>query len=171
MRNYKLKPDEVVRYQGPIHLQTEKETIPAELILTNQNFIFVTEGKKWLWFKKKTKVVAFAKELVKTYNDAPEIKQKGTGVLISFAKEDRILVFADKKEARIFTINAWEIVTGKGIFERGLDKLKQALDLIDEKLDLNIIELVKGAITAGTQVATANLFQGAVQKLLPKKKK
>ena len=170
MRNYKLKPDEVIRYQGPIHLQTEKATIPAEIILTNQNFIFVTEGKKWLWFKKKTKVVAFTKEQVKLYNDAPEIKQNGTGVMICFDKEERILVFDEKKAARIFAINAWEIVTGKGMFERGLDKLKQALDLIDEKLDLNIIELVKGAITTSVQSATTNILQGAAQVLLPKKK-
>ena len=171
MKNYTMKPDEVVRYQGPVTLQTEKGNIPAELILTNLNFIFVTEGKKFLWFKPKAKVVAFAKELVKTYKDAPEIKQSGTAVYISFANEDRIILFEEKKEARVFVINTWEIVTGKGIFERGLDKLKQALDLIDEKLDLNIVQLIKDSITSGIPNAAQNIIQSKIQKFLPKKKK
>lgn len=167
MKNYQLQPNEVVRFQAPITLQTEKGDIPAELILTDLNFIFVTERKKFLWFKRKNRVVAYAKELVKTFKDAPEIKQTGTAVLISFTTEDRIIVFDTKKDARTFVINAWEIVTGKNIFERGLDKLKEALDLVDEKLDINIVELVKAAITQNV----TGLIQGKITKLLISKKK
>ena len=162
MKNHQLQPNEVVRFQSPITIQTEKGDVPAELILTNLNFIFVTERKKFLWFKRKNRVVAYGKELVKTFKDTPEIKQTGTAVLISFANEDRIIVIESKKEARIFVINAWEIVTGKNILERGLDKLKEALDLVDEKLDLNIVELVKAAITHNV----GGLIQGKITKLL-----
>ena len=50
MKNHQLQPNEVVRFQSPITIQTEKGDVPAELILTNLNFIFVTERKKFLWF-------------------------------------------------------------------------------------------------------------------------
>ncbi|MBO5736337.1 MAG: hypothetical protein J6S04_00875 [Clostridia bacterium] len=170
MKNYQIQPDEVIRFQSTVALQTEKGNIPAELILTNLNFIFVTERKNFLWFKRKPRSLAFAKESVKMFNDAPQIKQTGTAVLISFAEEDRIIVFDDKKDARIFVINAWQIVTGKNLFERGLDKLKEALDLIDEKFDINIIQLIKDSLTDGIKGAAINLIVGKAKNLLPKKK-
>ena len=168
MGNYKIKENEVIRSQNTIALKTVKGDIPAEIILTTMNFIFVTEGKKFLWFKPKAKVKVFAKELVKTYKEAPEIKQTGTEVRISFAKEDRILQFETKKDARNFVINAWEIITGKGAFERNLDKLKQALDLIDEKLDLNLMQLAKETISNGVASAKQGILQAAMNKFLKK---
>ena len=163
MRNYKLKENEVVRYQSSVTLQTEKGEIPAEIILTNLNFIFVTE-KKFLWFKPKTRKKAFAKELVKIDKDTPAIKQTGTSVKMCFTKEDRVITFAEKKEAWKFIINAWELVTGKNIFERSLDKVKQALDLIDETMDWNIADFVKDALAIGSSI------QDTIKKLFPKKK-
>lgn len=149
MKKFKLAPDEVVRYQGQVTLTREKGDIPAELLLTNQNFVFITEGKKFLWFKNRKRTAVFAKDLVKIFKDAPQIKQSGTNVKICFTTEDREIVFDSKKAARTFVINAWEIVTGKNAFERGLDKLKQALDLADEALGLDIKALVKDSITGG----------------------
>ena len=146
MKNYQIQPNEVIRFQSTVALQTEKGNISAELILTDLNFIFVTERKNFLWFKRKPRSLAFAKESVKMFNDAPEIKQTGTAVLISFAEEERIIVFDDKKDARIFVINAWEIVTGKNLFERGLDKLKEALDLMEAVINELNVETVKNAL-------------------------
>jgi len=96
MKNYQLLPNEVVRFQTQITLQTEKGDIPAGLILTNLNFIFVTERKNFLWFKRKPFHAAYAKELVKVDKDAPQIKQTGTSVKICFSDKDRTLVFNDK---------------------------------------------------------------------------
>lgn len=146
MKNYKLAPDEVVRYQKQVTLQTAKGDVPAEIMLTNLNIIFITEGKKFLWFKKKQRKTAFAKELVKIYKDAPQIKQIDTTVQMCFTKEDRFIVFENKKDARTFVINAWEVVTGKNIFERGIDKLKQAIDFTDNMLGIDIKAVVKDSI-------------------------
>ena len=149
MRNYKVKEDEIIRYQGPITLQTAKGDVEAAIILTDLNFIFITEGKKFLWFKPKDRWQAFAKEDVKVFMDAPEIKQTGTAVKIAFEKEDRILVFEDKRDARLFTIKAWELITGKSSLDRSLDKLKQALDLIDDAVEINMMELIAEARNFG----------------------
>ena len=144
MKNYKLQENEVVRYRNPVTMQTEKGVIPAEIVLTNLNFIFITE-KKFLWFKPKKRRQAFAKELVKVYNGAPEVKQKGNTVTISFTTEDRVITFDDKKTARKFVINAWTFITGKSLFEHNLDKLKIALDVIDEKFDFIISDVLQEA--------------------------
>lgn len=149
MKTYQLQPDEVIRFQAPVFQLKEEDNIPTDLTLTNLNFIFVTERKKFLWFKRKNRTVVIPKEQVKRYRELPEIKQTDTSVKICFAKEDCVIVFDNKKDARNFVINAWEIVTGKTVFERNLDKLKDALDLVDEKLHINIAELAKGAITQG----------------------
>ena len=168
MKNHQLLPDEVVRFQAQITLQTEKGDIPAGLILTNLNFIFVTERKNFLWIKRKPLHTAYAKELVKVDRDAPQIKQTGTSVTICFADKDRVLVFNDRKEARDFVINAWETVTGKNVFERSIDKLKQALDCIDDILQFDIREIIKGALEC--RVALGNNIGKAVMNFLPKKK-
>lgn len=149
MKVYQLQPDEVIRFQAPVFQIKEEDNIPTELTLTNLNFIFVTERKKFLWFKRKNRTVVIPKEQVKKYRELPEIKQTDTSVKICFAKEDYVIVFDTKKDARNFVINAWEIVTGKTVFERNLDKLKDALDLVDEKLHINIADIVKAGLTQG----------------------
>ena len=168
MKNYQIQPNEVIRFQAPVSIQTEKGNIPAELILTDLNFIFVTERKNFLWFKRKPRSVAFAKESVKIFDEAPEIKQNGTSVLISFAEEDRIITFESKKEARICVINAWEVITGKNAIMQGLDKLKNALDVLDEKF--NITEFIAEALTQGINIAIPKYLLGQATKFLTKKK-
>ena len=170
MKNYKLQPNEVVLYQAQVTLQTEKGDVPTDLILTDLNFIFVTPRKKFLWMERKPRATAFAKETVKIYMDAPQIKQTGTSVKICFATEDRTITFAEKKDARNFVINAWEVVTGKNLFQYGLDKLKDALELINDKLNLDLIKLVKDVLANRLVGKAANVLQGAAQILLPKKK-
>ena len=166
MRNYKVKEDEIIRYQGPITLHTKKGDVDAAIILTDLNFIFVTEGKKFLWFKPKDRWQAFAKEDVKMFMGAPEIRQSGTAVKIEFEKEDRILVFEDKRDARIFTIKAWELITGKSVLDRSLDRLKQALDLVDDAVEINMMELIKEAKNFGE---TLKNFAGRAKNFFTKK--
>ena len=170
MKNYQLQINEVVRFQAQITLQTDKGDIPAELLLTDLNFIFVTECKNFLWFKRKPRWTAFAKELVKTYKEAPQIKQTDTSVKICFSTEDRVIVFENKKEARDFVINAWETVTGKTAFERNIDKLKQALDCIDDILEIDIRALIKSTLENRLALTAVGALNKMAHNLLPKVK-
>ena len=167
MKNYKLAPNEVVLHQQPVTLQTEKGDIPVEIVLTDLNFIFVSERKNWLWFKRKSRKVAFAKELVKTYKDAPQIKQTDTSVQICFASEDRVIVFENKKDARTFVIKAWEVVTGKTAFERSIDKLKQAVDCIDDTFDIDVVAILKDVAVSGATQALTHGIEKKAKKWLP----
>ena len=97
---------------------------------------------------------------------APEIRQSGTAVKIEFEKEDRILVFEDKRDARIFTIKAWELITGKSVLDRSLDRLKQALDLVDDAVEINMMELIKEAKNFGE---TLKNFAGRAKNFFTKK--
>ena len=170
MKNHQLQPTEVVRHQAQITLQTEKGDISAELLLTNLNFIFVTERKNFLWFKRKPLSTAYAKELVKIDKDAPQIKQTGNAVKICFTDKDRVLVFEDKKEARTFVINAWETVTGKTAFERSIDKLKQALDCIDDVLEIDIRALIKSTLENRLALTAVGALNKVTHNLFSKKK-
>jgi hypothetical protein len=170
MKTYQLAPDEVIRHQSQVTLQTEKGEMTAEMILTNLNFIFITPKKKFLWFKQKYRYDVFAKEVVKTFKEVPDITQTDATVKICFTTEDRIVVFGDKKEARTFVINAWEIITGKTAFERHLDKLKKALDYVDDTLGFDIRDVIKEALTSGVKEMAVGAVLSTAKKLLPKKK-
>lgn len=121
-----------------------------------------------MWFKRKPFHAAYAKELVKLDKDAPQIKQTGNSVTICFNDKDRTIIFNDKKEARDFVINAWEVVTGKNAFERTLDKLKQAIDCIDEALNFDIHDIIQGALAF--RVGVSNKIGQFAANLFPKKK-
>lgn len=170
MKNYQLAPNEVRLIQTPITLKTEKGAISAEIILTDLNFIFVTPQKNFLWIKRKDRHVAFAKETVKIYQDTPQIKQTNTSVSIQFTTEDRVIEFETKKDARTFVIKAWEVITGKNLLERYADKLKDALDFVDEKFDINIVALVKDAVTVGLPNAIVGGVNSKAKKWFSRKK-
>ena len=156
MKNYQLAPKEVFREQGFVILKTAQGDIPAEIVLTDMNFIFITEKKKLFSRKMRTCTTVFSKDLVKTYKDAPQIKQTDTSVKICFTKEERTIVFENKKDARTFTIKAWETVTGKNQFERSIDKLKYAIEYVDEALDINIATLIKESVKTGVSHAISS---------------
>ena len=169
MKNYKLAPDEVILYKGNVLLQEHKNNIiPAELILTNLNFIFISEGKKIL-FKQRQNIDCFAKEAVKTYKDTPQIKQKGDTVEIYFLKGERTIRFENKHEAYKFTFKALSLITGKTAFARNVEKVKKTVENIDETLGFNATELAQAAIQVAIEKKPASKVLSAVSYLLPQK--
>ena len=170
MKNYQLTPNGVVLIQTPVILKTEKGDLLGEVILTDLNFIFSSPRKKFLWIERANRRVAFAKETVKMYQDAPRIKQTGTSVSIQFTTEDRVIEFETKKDARVFVIKAWEVITGKTLLERYADKLKDALDFVDEKFDINIIALIKESVTLGLSNAITGKVESKAKKWFSRKK-
>jgi len=60
------------------------------------------------------------------------------------------------------------LVTGKNTFERSIDKLKQALDCIDDVLKFDIRDIIKSALDS--RVNLGNSIGEFVANLLPNKK-
>lgn len=146
MTIYTLQPNESVLYQGNVSL--EKRNGSAELILTNLNLVFVITTKKLL-AKSQIEVETHPVEEIKFYNNIPQIKQKNTRVEIFLICDEIIVSFESMFEAGKFVNTALRLLTGKTMAERGADKVKGAVGLVDDTLGINTIGTVKNILENG----------------------
>lgn len=146
MLHYNLQPNESVLYTGSIWM--EKRSGNMELILTNLNIVIVNTIKK-LFAKEQVEVETYSVEQVKVYNDAPQIKQKELTVEIFLIDKEIEIRFQSKIEAYKFVNLAMQLLTGKTIAERGADKVKGAIGLVDSTLGINTVDIVKNTLEKG----------------------
>lgn len=142
MDTYKLKADESVLYKGDVRVEGVKGN--ATLQLTNYNIVLNISTKKNLFSKAETSIQVYPVDAIKIYNEKPQIKVKGYKVEIYFEKEEIILNFYSKMNASKFNLKATELITGKNIPTRGVDKIKNTLDMVDDKLGLDVVGVAKG---------------------------
>ncbi|MBR1985113.1 MAG: hypothetical protein IKA31_05160, partial [Clostridia bacterium] len=69
MKDYKLREDEVVLYKGKVKL--EDFDGDTKFILTNINFVFITQGNQ------ENSTIIYPIHEVKIYEGVPQIKHKG----------------------------------------------------------------------------------------------
>lgn len=162
MNNYSLRPDESVLYQETISIEKRKGN--TELLLTNLNLVFITTIKK-AFTKSQVDVETYPVEEIKTYNGAPQIKQKDSHVQIFLVCGEISAVFPSMFEARKFVSTAMHLLTGKSAAERGADKVKNAVGLVDNTLGINTIGTVKSALETGI---TGTLIGGIGRKIAPR---
>ena len=146
MTNYNLLPNESVLYSGDVFI--EELNGDHELTLTNLNIIIVSTVKK-LFAKEQITVNTYPVEQIKIYNEIPQIKQKGSNVEIFLSTEEIAFDFPSKTEAHKFIDAAMQLLTGKSAAERGSDKVKGAIGLIDNALGINTVNTVKNALENG----------------------
>ena len=146
MTNYSLQPNESVLYQGNVTL--EKRNGSVELILTNLNLVFVITIKKFL-AKSQVEVETYPIEEIKFYNNIPQIKQKNSRVEIFLACGEIVANFETMFEAGKFVNAAMRLLTGKTMAERGADKVKGAVGLVDDTLGINTVNTVKNVLENG----------------------
>ena len=156
MKNYQLQPDEIVFYKGKASIKTNGEDTACDLIVTNKNIVFITQGKKTLFNKSGIIVECFAINTVKIYKDTPQIIQNVKLVEIYFIKGEYEITFENKNEAHKFTSKALEAVTGKTAFVRGVEKVKKTIDTIDENLGVNVIDVAANAVQMKAQKKSAS---------------
>lgn len=146
MTNYSLKPNESVLYSGDIFMEELKGD--HKLTLTNLNIIIISTVKK-LFTKEQITVNTYPVEHIKIYNEMPQIKQKGSNVEIFLSTREIAFNFSSKSEAHKFVDVAMQLLTGKSSAERGSDKVKGAIGLIDNALGINTVNTVKNALENG----------------------
>lgn len=161
MTNYALQPNESVLYQGNVSI--EKRSGTAELILTNLNLVFVITTKKFL-AKSQVDVESYPVEDIKIYNNAPQIKQKNSRVEIFLSCGEIAVNFETMFEAGKFVNAALRLLTGKTLAERGADRVKGAVGLVDDTLGINTINTVKNVLENGI---TGSLLGGIGKKAAP----
>ena len=142
MDNYELQSDEVVLYKGYVTLRkNEGET---QLILTNKNLVFITKAI----VNESGEVVnvqTYAVNDIKIYEGQPQIKHKGTTVEIYFLTSEIEFTFENTKEIKDFLKNILLLITGKNTFQRGVEKCKDTINVIDETLGINSVEIAKNS--------------------------
>lgn len=141
MDNYSLKPDETILFQGDAY-------DGIQVILTNHNLIIVKKKEK-LFSKTDVTVEVYPKEEIKIYKDVPQIKANNCNVMIYLLSKEIQIEFKTRGEVHKFTSAAFELLTGKTAFARGAEKVKNAVDVVDNTLGINTVETVKSVVTNG----------------------
>ena len=83
------------------------------------------------------------------YNGMPQIKQDGHKATIFLTTGEKHLSFSSKAEAWKFVSHATQLLTGQTMAERGAEKLRNALNLVDDTLGINTVDTVKNVIENG----------------------
>ncbi|MDP4119982.1 MAG: SHOCT domain-containing protein [Bacillota bacterium] len=146
MEYYSLQSNEAVLYKGEATFGSNRTR--SELILTNINIVVITKIKK-LFSKEQVDLNNFPIEDIKVYNDVPQIKQNGCMIEIYLTNTEITLDFDSKFTAHKFANVANKLVNGKSMSERGAEKVKGAVNLVDDTLGIGIVGTIKSVVENG----------------------
>ncbi len=146
MESYKLQSNEVILFEGSISLKGNNDS--HMLLLTNLNIVIETTIKK-MFKKAETSLLIYPITDVKVYNGEPQIKQKFCDVSVFLESNELLLTFDSIFAARKFISKAVELVTGKTTSERGAEKVRSAIGLVDDTLGIDTMGTVSGIMKNG----------------------
>ena len=152
MANFELLSDEVLLYEGTAICKAYKGNL--QLTLTSQKLVF--EKEKGLFKKERELVDVIPLESVKFYNDAAQIKQNGSEVEVQTIEKKLTIVFSGMLEARKFTGNVINAVTGTTLAKRGSNLIKDAFTMVDDTLGLDTRATIKGVLENGVKGTILN---------------
>jgi len=152
MANYELQPEEVVLYEGAVTCKAYKGNLL--MALTSKKIVF--EKEKGLFKKERELVDVITLESVKFYNDAAQIKQKGSEVEVQTVEKNITIVFSGMIEARKFTGKIVDAVTGTTLAKRSSNKIKDAFNMVDDTLGLDTRGTIKGVLEKGVKGTILN---------------
>lgn len=152
MASFDLLPDEVVLYESAVTSNVHKGSI----LLTLTSHKLILEREKGLFKKERELIDVYALEDVKVYNDNAQIKQKGSDVEIQTVGANITLMFAGMLEARKFAGRMVDAVTGTTLAQRSSEKIKGALNMVDDTLGLDTRGAIKGILENGVKGTLLN---------------
>lgn len=168
MENYKLKDDEVVLYKGGVKLKNKKESL--ELILTNKNLVLLNKDNELL-SENETTVLEYPVNLIKMYEDMPQIRTKGKTAEIYLKGAEIEVEFTSIMELHKFTSIAKKLLTGESSTQRGAKKVKETIALVDDTLGIDIVQATGDLIKKDIVGGITGAFDKIGKSLLSKKKK
>lgn len=146
MEDYSLQSNEAVLYKGEATFGSNRTR--SELLLTNINIVVITKTKK-LFSKEQVDLELFPVEEIKVYNDIPQIKQTDCKVEVYLTNTEITLSFDSKFAAHKFANAANKLITGKSMSERGAEKVKGAVNLVDNTLGISTVGTIKSVVENG----------------------
>lgn len=152
MASYELKAEEVVLYDGPVTCKTYKGGL--QLTLTSQKIVF--EKEKGIFKKERELIDIIPLDRVKFYNNAAQIKQKGSVIDLQTTEKNISIVFPGMIEARKFAGKAIDAVTGTTIAKRSSNMIKDAFNMVDDTLGLDARGTIQGVLERGVKGTILN---------------
>lgn len=163
MKNYALAEDEVILLTTEVYYNDVEDKLL--LTLTSKKIIIEkVEIKKVSLLKKEEdkKVINIVNiSDIKLYNNKVQVHQKNTEVYIQTIKNNFTIKFDNAIEAVKFVTKVTDAVTGTTISDRGVKKVKNAFDKVDDVLGFDTRGTVKGVIENGI---TGTLLKGIKRK-------
>lgn len=149
MEYYQLREDEVVLYKGKVVLYG-KDT---QIVLTNHNIVFIPEST--------AQTEIHSVEDIKIYKEQPQVKVKGNTVEIYFLTTEKEFKFKSIFEIPKFTNAVKNLLTGKTKTERGAEKVKKTINLVNETFNIDCVKGVGEIIKNATQKKSVTINIGA----------
>lgn len=159
MKTYKLKQDETVLYKGYVFFGKDEKS--GELVLTNFNLVFERITKK-LFSKEEIQLYTYPLSDIKIYENMPQIKHNKNKIQIFMLNEEIYIYFSSYLESQKFYSAIIKLLTGTTSAERGSEKVKNVIDLVDNTLGIDSVKTIKDTMENGI----AGSFVGGITKSL-----
>lgn len=153
MKNYELESNEVILLEDVVSHSDFKGSL--QLTLTSLKMIF--EKEKGLFKKEKELIEIINLEDVKIYNEKAQVSQKGSEVTIQTTNKNIKLTFEGMLKANKFVTKVIDTITGTTITERSTNKIKGAINTVDDVLGIDTRGTIKGVVENGI---TGTLLKG-----------
>ena len=161
MKHYTLADDEVVLFKSDGIKLSDNIDTSAQLILTNLNIIIVTQSN----IADEDAIIdvnSYPVDSVKIYKGVPQIKNAKSHVEMYLKGEEIELEFPDNKSAASFVKSATELLTGKTLFQRGMEKVRDTIGVIDDTLGIDTVEAATEITKAGIGGGLKNIGVAAL---------
>ena len=160
MENYELAEDEVILLTTEVYYNDVEDKLL--LTLTSKKIIIEKiEIKKVSLLKKEENKKIINISDIKLYNNKVQVHQKNSEVYIQTIKNNFTIKFDNAIEAVKFVTKVTDAVTGTTMSDRGVKKVKNAFDKVDDVLGFDTRGTVKGVIENGI---TGTLLKGIKRK-------
>lgn len=150
--NYEILEDEVILYEGKVGYN--KNSLNTLFILTSKKMIF----EKEIGLLKKTKELLDIIYLndIKQFNGEIQSKQKLNEIQIQTISKNFSIYLSGMIEAKKVNSKIISASSGTTIAERGSEKIKGALGLVDETLGIDVRGITKGVVENGIKGTLIN---------------
>lgn len=145
MDNYEIETNEVILLEDTVTYSEGKGSL--QLTLTSKKIIFQKE--KGIIHKEKEIIDIIKLEDIKIYNNKVQVQQKSNEVNIQTISKNVKISFYSVLKAKEFVTKIIDTITGTTITERSKDKIKSALDTVDDVLGIKSKDILKGVVENG----------------------
>ena len=156
--NYEIASDEIILFEGHAGYKEDKKgSVSTRFTLTSKKMIF---EKEIGFFKTRYELYKEIKlSDIKIYNGEVQCKQQSDSVFIQTTNENISLFIGSILDARKVCSSIINTVTGTTIAERGSNKVKKAIDLVDDTLGIDSKGIVGGILQNGIKGTLINGFR------------